>query len=160
VPRTTILIASAVVALSSAAFAQNQGPRPINRAEVIGGVDQSFKDADTNHDGYLSVAELQAVQTKELQQLEAQARARLQEDFRRLDTNKDGQLSFQEFSAVAAVKANETPQQILQQYDTNHDGKISAEEFRAPRAQAFDRIDTNHDGVISVEEQRAAVNQR
>lgn len=150
--------AAAMLAFAVNATAQQQAaPKPVSRAAVSANMDSTFAAADTNHDGFLSAAEIAALENKELQQVMAQVRAKLRADFDRLDTNKDGQLSFQEFAAtVSNVKANETPQQIIQRLDTNHDGKISAAEFKAPRLAAFDRLDTNHDGVVSPAEIEAA----
>ena len=155
----SLIPAAAAVAFSSAAAAQQQqpAPKPITRATVAASMDASFAAADTNHDGSLSPAEISVVENKELQQILTQVRTKLRADFDRLDTNKDGQLSFQEFAAtVSNVKANETPEEILQRLDTNHDGKLSAAEFKAPRLAAFDRVDANHDGTVTPAEIQAA----
>ena len=110
---------------------------------------------------HLPLAEVQGLQAKELKAITAQVQAKLQATFKQLDTNKDGQLSFAEFAATAGgIKANETPQQVLQKIDLNHDGKISAAEFKAPRLGAFDKIDANHDGVITADEARRASSQK
>jgi Ca2+-binding EF-hand superfamily protein len=151
--------ATAALVLASAAVAQQGGsaPKPITRAQAIATSDQAFGTVDTNHDGSLSTAEVQAAQTKELQQVQAALRARAEAQFKALDTNKDGQLSIPEFVAVVpTVKSNETAAQALQQIDSNHDGKVSAEEFRASRLAGFNKLDTNHDGTVSVQEQAAA----
>lgn len=132
------------------------GPGPISRTSFIAQLDAAFSADDTNHDGYLSPAEIQAAQARELAKVQAAARAKLEIEFRHLDTNHDGKLSLQEFEAIAAVHSNVTPQQILQQLDINHDGKISAAEFKAPRLRQFDKADTNHDGVVSPAEAAAA----
>ena len=68
----------------------------------------------------------------------------------------NGQLSKAEFmAALPAVKANQTPQQVIGDFDSNKDGKISLAEFQAPRTAVFDKIDTNHDGTISQQELEA-----
>ena len=148
--------ATSLLALSSAAFGQN-APKPVTRAEATAQLDAAFSTADKNHDGTLSLAEMQALQVSELQTVQNALRNRIQAQFKALDTNKDGQLSLAEFSATTPnVKVNETPQQLLQKMDTNHDGKVSAAEFRAPRLAVFDRADTNHDGIITPAEAQAA----
>ncbi|GAA3898814.1 hypothetical protein GCM10022276_17170 [Sphingomonas limnosediminicola] len=154
--------AFAVPAAPAAAQAQGAAPQTIKKADLIARADAAFAADDTNKDGSLNAAEIQAEQSKELEQVRAQLAARIKAAFTQLDTNKDGQLSLQEFSAsVPAIKINETPQQVLQKLDTNKDGKISAAEFRAPRVAAFDRADANKDGVVTMEEaQRAAAAQR
>jgi Ca2+-binding EF-hand superfamily protein len=150
--------ASAVLLSASPALAQQKGAaNTITRTSIASQLDANFAATDTNHDGSLSLSEIQALQAKELKAIEAQVQAKLQATFKQLDTNKDGQLSFAEFAATAGgIKANETPQQVLQKIDTNHDGKLSAAEFKAPRLAAFDRIDANHDGVITADEARRA----
>jgi len=55
-----------------------------------------------------------------------------------------------------ALKATESPDQLLQRLDTNHDGKISAAEFRAPEIAKFDKADINHDGIVTPAEAQAA----
>jgi Ca2+-binding EF-hand superfamily protein len=156
----TFILAAAALALGSPAAAQQaaSAPKPVSRAEFIARIDQSFKAIDTNHDGFLSAAEIQAEQNRELQNVRAALSAKLRAAFNQLDTNKDGQLSFAEFSAqtLSAVTAKSTAQQLLQQLDTNHDGKVSAEEFRNPKLPAFDKADLNHDGIVTPEEERRA----
>ena len=154
----TLLCAAAALTVTPA-LAQapmTPAPGPITRASFIAQLNSAFAANDTNHDGYLGVAEIQAAQARELAKVQAAARARLEAEFRQLDTNHDGQLSLREFEAIATVHSNVTPQRIVQQLDTNHDGKISAEEFRAPRLQQFDKADTNHDGIVSPAEAAAA----
>jgi Ca2+-binding EF-hand superfamily protein len=150
--------ASAVLLPGSPALAQPKGaPNTISRTSVASQLDTNFAAADTNHDGSLSLAEVQALQAKELKVIEAQVQAKLQAAFKQLDTNKDGQLSFAEFAASASgIRASETAQQFLQKMDANHDGKLSAAEFKAPRLAAFDRVDANHDGIITADEARQA----
>ncbi len=149
-------VAVSLAALASAAAAQQNpgaGPRPVARTDLIKTMDAKFAAVDTNHDGFLSVAEVQAAQERDLQAAEARRKAQIEAEFRRLDTNKDGQLSLAEFSAaVPDIRPTQTPQQVLQNYDTNHDGKISPQEFRAPQLRTFDAADVNHDGVVSPDE--------
>jgi Ca2+-binding EF-hand superfamily protein len=156
-----VIAIAAVAAASGAAPAQTQKtvaapPSPITRAQFLNQLNSGFAALDTNHDGSLSHAEIQAGQQRDLAKVQAAARAKLEAQFRQLDTNHDGQLSLQEFQAVATVHANSTPQQILQQFDANHDGKVSAAEFNAPRLRQFDAADTNHDGVVTPAEAAAA----
>jgi Ca2+-binding EF-hand superfamily protein len=133
----------------------------VTRAEYIARIDQAFASLDTNHDGFLSVAEVQAEQNKELERIRAAVQAKLRAAFNQLDTNKDGQLSWAEFSVQAAgIKANGTPEQLLQKLDTNHDGKVSPAEFRAPKLPGFDKADLNHDGTVTPDEERRAASQK
>jgi len=150
---------AASATIGAPAVAQQQGAaaqKPVTRAQLVAKLDSSFAEADSNHDGFLNATELQAMQQKGMQQLQARARAELQVKFNQLDTNKDGKLSFDEFAAIATVRPNQTPEQVLQKLDANHDGKVSADEAKAPDLAAFNRIDTNHDGTISPQEVNAA----
>jgi hypothetical protein len=160
VVRSLILaLGAATAAVALPATAQQSGaaaPKPVSRSEVSTRLDSAFTAADTNHDGSLSTGELQAMQQKGVQAIQAKARSELQARFNQLDTNKDGKLSFDEFAAIATVRANQTPEQMLQKLDTNHDGKVSPAEAKAPELAAFDKLDTNHDGTLSVQEQAAA----
>lgn len=156
--KTLVCMAAALTVAPALAQAPKAppAPGPVSRASFIAQLDSAFAADDTNHDGYLSSAEIQAAQARELAKVQAAARAKLEIEFRQLDTNHDGKLSLQEFEAIAAVHSNVTPQQILQQLDVNHDGKISAAEFKAPRLRQFDKADTNHDGVVSPAEAATA----
>jgi Ca2+-binding EF-hand superfamily protein len=150
-------LALAALATGGSAGAQAQQPHPVTRAQVASQLDGAFSAADTNHDGFLSAAEMQGFINKEVEQLEASVRAQLQAQFKELDTNKDGQLSWAEFSAqLKGVHANETPAEIMAKLDTNHDGKLSPAEFRAQRLAQFDKVDLNHDGTVTPDEERRA----
>jgi Ca2+-binding EF-hand superfamily protein len=125
---------------------------------LLKGLDANFKTIDTNGDGTLSAAELQAAEAKVQQQRIAQIRARVDAEFTKLDTNKDGQLSKAEFMAAAPVAPSTAANgaAIVTQLDKNKDGKVSADEYRAPVLTRFDSLDSNHDGTISPAERQAA----
>ena len=155
----SLILAAAAAVLPGAALAQTApaAPNPIPRAAFIKNVDTRFGAIDTNHDGNLSKAEVDAEQNREAQLATANFRKKLQDQFTRLDTNKDRQLSLQEFIAVIpTIRPSESTDQVIARLDSNHDGKISAEEYRAPQAARFARIDTNHDGVVSPAELKAS----
>ena len=152
--------AAGLALIGSAASAQQQGapqPKPVTRAAVSSQLDSAFAAADTNHDGSLSAAEIQALEAKELQQVQATIRARLQAQFKELDTNKDGQLSQAEFLAAAPPASALVPgvEKMIATLDKNKDGKLSPDEFRAPQLSIFDKLDTNHDGTLSPTERAA-----
>ena len=151
--RLTVSFA-ALIALGLAAAAQ---PAP-TRAVLLRNLDTGFKAIDTNGDGSLSSAELQAAEGKVQQQRLAQVRARFESDFTKLDTNKDGQLSKAEFMAAAPTAPRTAPNgaAILAQLDKNKDSKVSADEYRAPQLAIFDRVDSNKDGTVSAAERQAA----
>jgi hypothetical protein len=136
-----------------------QGPKAVTRAAVIQDMDTTFKAVDSNHNGALEKSEIATAQAATLQKATSVEQQRLVAQFDKLDTNKDGQLSKAEFlAAVPAVRARETPDQMLSQLDANKDGKVSVEEYRAPRLAVFDKVDANHDGTVSPQEAQAARN--
>jgi Ca2+-binding EF-hand superfamily protein len=156
-----LTLAVAFAAVGTLALAQApQAPKPVTRAEFAAQANALFATNDANHDGFISLSEMQAAQGRDLQRVQAAARAKLQAEFKQLDTNHDGQLSLPEFMAIGTVKANQTPQQLVQQLDTNHDGKVSAEEFRAARLRQFDQFDANHDGILSPAEMQGAAGKK
>ena len=150
---TRLLILTLIAAAVPAAAQQ----KSVSRADWIKTVDAHFAQLDANHDGILTKAELAAEQQRELAQAKAAVEQQMRTRFNQLDTNKDGQLSFQEFLAMApALKATESPDQLLQRLDANHDGKVTTAEFRGPEIAKFDKADANHDGVVTPAEAQAA----
>lgn len=132
-------------------------PRTLTRAQVVQQVDAEFKNLDTNGDGKISKAEIQAAVDKMAADTSAEIKKRQQEDFNKLDTDHNGQLSLAEYEAGVKItpKAGLADQR-LQAFDTNKDGVITAAEFRSKPLAEFDRVDTNHDGTISEAELKAA----
>lgn len=150
------ILASVGIALGAAAGAQN-APKPIARADYIKTVDGRFNGADTNHDGFISKAEVTAQEVRDVATTQAKVNQALQASFTRLDTNHDGKLTLQEFlGAAPPLKSAESPEQMIARFDTNHDGKISAAEYRAPELAKFNKVDANHDGVATPQEIQAA----
>jgi Ca2+-binding EF-hand superfamily protein len=153
-------LASAVAAQTAQkpATAPKPAAAPPNRAALVNTLNSNFKTIDSNGDGTLSAAELQAAEGKVQQQRVAAIRGRFDADFTKLDTNKDGQLSKAEFMAAAPTGSSSPPNgaAIVSQLDKNKDGKVSADEYRAPVLGKFDQLDTNHDGTLSDTERKAA----
>ena len=161
--RSLLLIwAAPALALGTPGGAQTAAPpaaapKPVARADFVKKIDGQFNAIDTDHDGALSKAELEAAEQKTLEQLNAVRQQRVEAQFKQLDTNKDGVLSVQEFGAAApTLKINETPEQLAQRLDTNKDGKVTADEFRAPQLASFAKVDADHDGVVTPAEAAAA----
>ena len=163
--RSLSLAAVAASVLSTGAWAgqaaqgaaqQQQPAAPPTRAAILQNVDARFTVLDANKDGSVVAAEIQAAQTRAIQQFTAMQKQRLEADFKRLDTSKDNQLSLAEFSAVASPpRPSGTPAEAVAQVDTNKDGKVSQAEYRAPALANFDRADANKDGTLSEQETRA-----
>ena len=168
---TRILLAGAALAaaaMPAAAFAQakaapaqaQQAPQSQTRATFTQNVDATFNAVDTNKDGFVTRAEIEAAQTKQLQELKTRQQAELSAEFQKLDTNKDNQLSMAEFSAGAAPLPATAPDAPIAHLDTNKDGKISRDEYRAPKLADFDKADKNHDGTLTIAELKAATGQK
>jgi Ca2+-binding EF-hand superfamily protein len=159
---TRILLACAAFAASTipgAAFAQSQpaqaAPQSETRANFAAKIDSAFNNVDTNHDGNVTKAEIQALQTKELQDMQTRQQQQMDAEFKKLDTNHDNSLSVAEFKAAARPLPAPAPDEPLKRLDTNKDGKISKDEYRAPKLADFDKADANHDGTVTVAELQA-----
>ncbi|WP_298812691.1 EF-hand domain-containing protein [uncultured Sphingomonas sp.] len=96
-------------------------------------LDGEFAASDTNHDGFLSQAEVLARMSnmkvsggKRLDPAQAKKIATL--FMARADTNKDGKVSEAESQALMA--------NVFSKYDLNHDGRVDGQEAAAARAAA------------------------
>jgi Ca2+-binding EF-hand superfamily protein len=111
--------------------AQHEQERTQRRTEM-------FQQADTNHDGKVSLAEWLAFKPPR-----PDHRPHDGQEGPRDEQDKDGRPDGKNLSTW------------LQKVDANHDGQISKAEAEsyAPRiAKHFDEIDTNHDGLVSQDE--------
>lgn len=106
-----------------------------------------FDGVDTDGDGKLTEAELEAHRTAM---------------FTAADTNADGMLSAEELSARQLTHFNgmlaERTARMIENRDNNGDGSLSlAEMDEGPGQRHFARIDTDNDGAISKAEAEAAM---
>jgi len=122
------------------------------RTVFLQNMDAEFRKRDTNNDGKISRAELEAYERLLLIQA-AQASNRVV--FQKLDTNRDGVLSPGEFAALVQVPAVPDVTNQMSRFDTNRDQVITLPEFRGATLSNFDRLDTDKDGVISPAEMAA-----
>lgn len=147
-----------LVALASAASAQTTAAQPgRTRAQVALELDAKFKTFDSNRDGRLSKAEIQAAETQAQQQAAARIAKRTEDSFARLDKDRNGQLSLAEFRAAAPPVRGIAADTLLQRLDSNKDGGVTVQEFGSRTLAAFDRLDRNRDGTLSAAERQAAV---
>jgi Ca2+-binding EF-hand superfamily protein len=147
------LIALGLVVNTAAAA---QAPQVSVRGNVQKQVDTNFDKGDTNNDGFLNRAEIQAMTGKALEGVQP----KLEAEFRALDKDGNGQISLAEFKAAAAAKLAQNPDLTLSRFDSNKDGKVSGAEFRAPVMAAFDKVDTNKDGKVTADEAKKAQGRR
>jgi Ca2+-binding EF-hand superfamily protein len=144
-----------LVALASAASAQTTASQPRTRAQVTQNLDAKFKLLDSNQDGSVTKAEMQAAEARAKQEAEARLATQADQSFAKLDTDKNGQLSLAEFKASLPPVRTRPVDTVLQRFDSNKDGKVTLQEFGAPTLAVFDRFDTNKDGTISDQERNA-----
>ncbi|MEQ8556718.1 MAG: EF-hand domain-containing protein [Henriciella sp.] len=106
-----------------------------------GGRGQMIEKMDTNGDGQITKAEVEAHKAQR---------------FAEADANGDGSLSMAEmeaFRAVQRARRMEARQQAMfDRRDANGDGVISADEFGGRGAMMFDRLDVDDDDIITADE--------
>lgn len=153
----TILAATAIILVPAAASAQGPASAPaaqtLTRAQLTQKIEADFKASDTNGDGKISKAEIQAALQRRATQATTAMHQQQQAEFNKLDTNKDGRLTLAEYQAGTAITLRpEAVDRRMQQLDTNKDNVVTAAEFRAVMLGEFDKLDTNKDGVLSAQE--------
>lgn len=140
------LVAIAPSALAQVAPAQPGAGKVQTRAEVAARVQAHFARLDSNRDGAITQAEVQALHAKRAERMAKRAERALRRDpgqrFARLDANQDGQVTRAEFDARIAARmqrgsaAGKAPanrasagERLFARLDTNRDGAISRAEF-------------------------------
>jgi len=108
---------------------------------------QRFAAMDTDGDGEISEAELEAARQRRKDEIEA-----------RLDTDGDGTVS----EAERAAARRERAEALHTRLDGDGDGKLTAAELEHAPFRRFDPVaaDDNGDGVVSVEELDKALQER
>ena len=171
----TLLIAGALA--STTGFAQTTTSEPVvkpsGEAGTSGGrhggrpdpaqirkmLDERFKKADTDSDGFLSKEEAE------------KGMPMVGRRFAEIDANKDGKISREEIDKAMAHReqrgqhgkdGQKHSDERFKKADKNGDGFLSKDEVTAasPLVRDFDKIDTNKDGKLSREEIRAYADER
>lgn len=158
----TLLILAATTALASAAAAQttsSTAPEPRTRASLIEMLNQRFGQIDSDSDGALTAAELEASQERRAADIKARIARQADENFAKLDVDKNGSLTMEEYRAGApSVSVNEEKvTEAVGTLDGDKDGKVSKDEFGRIALAAFDRLDANKDGTVTAEERQKAM---
>jgi hypothetical protein len=188
--KSLIITVAAAAALSIPVLAEHRGgigghdgmgmmhSGPTTRADVETRVKTHFAAVDANKDGFIVLAEADAMRTKH------QAESRDQH-FAAMDKDKDGSISRAEFDAehqgvnTDGAKAGGEGKggrhmrgggrhggggrmgsmmggRMFERADANADGKVSLAEALTKPLARFDAADTNKDGTLTPEERKAA----
>jgi Ca2+-binding EF-hand superfamily protein len=146
-----LLATAAAFAQTAAAPAPPRGERTHHPFREH--AEAKFAEADSNHDGAVSLSEWQAARLREAK-----------EHFQKLDMNRDGKLTREEMAAAREQRGQrmDDRRERMRELDKDGDQMLSRTEVESmPKlAQNFDSIDGNRDGKLSREELRAAREQR
>lgn len=136
--------------LALAALVSSTAPATAQAAPALSGrqLDGSqaiarMQDADANHDGAVTRAELVTYRNGEWQ---------------RFDRNSDGYFSADDLPGFLRDRWNGGKlAQMRETYDRNRDGRISRAEFTSGPTPAFDVADANNDNRVTQTELKAAI---
>ena len=182
-----LLLIGAAALISVPAMAIQQAPirnaaQPLSRAAVQTQVQTHFSAVDTNRDGFVTKAEVEARGDMRRSQRQAKNADRRGSRFERLDTNKDGSVSRAEFDAAQATRAQRGEAgaerraaraargkmaggglmggrfgaRMLERADADRDGRLSLAEASTAALARFDRVDADRNGMITAAERQAA----
>ena len=158
-PITAVLILAALPAVASATQQQETSDvdKPMTKSEISARLDTDYAEMDSNHDGKLSAAEIDARLVKSAEAKIEVLKKERDAAFAKLDANGDGSLSRAEFVEKARLPTikDADAKPFLDRFDANKDGEISLDEFRAPTMANFARMDLNHDGTVTPAEANA-----
>ena len=177
---------TATVAIAQAAPAGKPGmhgraTQTEARTDVAANVGKMFAWLDTNHDGFITKAEVDGLEAQRSQKLEKRAQGfKPDKIFDRVDANKDGKITVAEEQAAhnamakakgkAPAQANATAfTGLFARADANKDGAVTRAEFDAVGNQLrarmekagerhgfagrmFETADTNKDGKVALAE--------
>jgi hypothetical protein len=155
---TAAVLAASIPALALAqAPAETDEAKPVTRTELSSRLDEDYSDLDTNKDGKVDPAEINARLVKSAEAEIELIKKERDAAFAKIDTDGNGTISRAEFDARAKLPTMKEPnaKPFLDRFDANKDGTISKDEFRAPTISNFDKLDKNKDGTLSIAEQKA-----
>ena len=143
-PMSALLIAIALVLGACAAPRHRWSPYASDRPVVLPPSLHMLLKFDSNGDGTLTRAELEAG---------------LRQYFWQADTNRDGRLDADEVAAANARRIREEQTDAIPLIDWNHDGYVDFDEFAAGIRSQFEDLDLNGDGQVTPDEFRRAPRQ-
>jgi Ca2+-binding EF-hand superfamily protein len=143
--------------------------KAMTRAEMVQKVQDHFAKLDTNKDGFVTKAEMDAAEAAMRQTMADRMKQRETGMFDRMDANHDGSVSRAEFESAHDAMADHMgkrmgmhgmhgamAERMFGAADANKDGRVSLQEATAAAAAHFDKLDANHDGTVTPDEIRAA----
>jgi hypothetical protein len=151
------LAAMPAATLAAQPEAKDEASKPITKAEISAKLDADYADMDTDKDGKVTAAEIDARLVKSAEAKIEMIKKERDAAFAKLDTNSDGTISRSEFDEKAKLPAMKLPdaKPFLDRFDSNKDGAISLDEFRGPTLANFAELDADHDGTVSPAEANA-----
>lgn len=176
-----ILLGSGLLLAATAAAAQVAPMQPRDgvqtRAEAVERTRTMFARIDANRDGFITMAEAQAMrgQARGMRMNRAERRmdpARRAQAFERLDANRDNVISRDEWARAQEARSQRMAQRgqagmqrmrgqgrmgggmMLRMADADRDQRVSLQEATNAALQRFDRIDLNRDGRVTVQERQ------
>jgi Ca2+-binding EF-hand superfamily protein len=96
-----------------------------------------LREADTNHDGVVTLDEALALADKR---------------FAMLDRNKDGVIDQADRDALRKETVDYRVKRFIHRFGADQDGKVTKDQFFAKAKERFARMDLNNDGTISRDE--------
>ena len=178
----TLLLPVAALAAAAISPALAQPPaqdhaamamQPMTRADVIRMVQDHFAMLDTNKDGFVTQAEMDAAKGAMHERMMKHREQRGDAMFDRMDANHDGSVTRSEFDAAHQAMAagmgegghamgmrmmhgGSMVAHLFAMADADKDGRISLQEATNAAAAHFDQADANHDGTLSPDEMQSA----
>lgn len=150
-----------------------------SRGDAAAHIEKAFQKLDTNHDGFITRAEIARLQAQSDERAAKSATKRAARMFDRLDSDHDGKITIAEAAASRKARAAGTQSTrhgtpwLFAHADANKDGIVTRTEFDAATASGkirlrhaamrgsqivrlFDVADTDRDGRVSLEEAKQA----